>query len=70
MPTDQAKSVTTTMRFDEDELAFLTQRSKMMHPRSVTGLMHVYLRVSLGILTKEKFRTRQFEAHLVQAARE
>lgn len=69
MPTGQPKSVTTTMRFDEDELAFLKQRSQAMQLRSVTGLVRVCLRVAFGIPTKEEFRTQHFEAHLVQLVR-
>ncbi|WP_299668588.1 plasmid mobilization relaxosome protein MobC [uncultured Ruegeria sp.] len=69
MPTGQPKSVTTTMRFDEDELAFLKQRSRAMQLRSVTGLVRVCLRVAFGIPTKEEFRTQRFEAHLVQLVR-
>ena len=69
MPTGQSKSVTTTMRFDEDKLAFLKQRSQAMQLRSVTGLVRVCLRVAFGIPTKEEFRTQRFEAHLVQLVR-
>ena len=41
MPKGVPKSVTTTMRFDEDELAFLKQRSRAMQLRSATALVRV-----------------------------
>lgn len=66
MPQGVPKSVTTTMRFDEDELAFLKQRSKAMQLRSVTGLVRVCIRIAFGIPSKEEFRTHQFKEHLVQ----
>lgn len=66
MPQGVPKSVTTTMRFDEDELAFLKQRSKAMQLRSVTGLVRVCIRIAFGIPSKEEFRTLQFREHLVQ----
>ncbi|MFA3919356.1 MobC family plasmid mobilization relaxosome protein [Ruegeria hyattellae] len=68
MPQGVPKSVTTTMRFDEDELAFLKQRSKAMQLRSVTGLVRVCIRVAFGIPSKEEFRILQFKEHLVQLA--
>lgn len=68
MPKGASKSVTTSMRFDEDELAFLKQRSRAMQLRSVTGLVRVCIRVAFGIPTKEEFRTQKFEALLVQLA--
>ena len=66
MPSGSSKSVVKSMRFDEDEWAFLEQRRKAMQLRSVTGLVRVCLRVAFGIPTQEEFRTQQFKAHLVQ----
>jgi predicted ATP-dependent protease len=66
MPKGAPKSVTTTMRFDEDELAFLKQRSKAMELRSVTGLVRVCIRIAFGIPSKEEFRTQKFKEHLAQ----
>ena len=66
MPQGVPKSVTTTLRFDEDELAFLKQRSKAMQLRSVTGLVRVCIRIAFGIPSKEEFRTQHFKEHLAQ----
>ena len=66
MPSGISKSVVTSMRFDEDELAFLEKRRKAMQLRSVTGLVRVCIRVAFGIPTKEEFRTQHFKAHLDQ----
>ncbi|MEM6886983.1 MAG: MobC family plasmid mobilization relaxosome protein [Pseudomonadota bacterium] len=66
MPSGIPKSLVKSMRFDEDEWAFLEQRRKAMQLRSVTGLVRVCLRVAFGIPTKEEFRTLQFKEHLVQ----
>ncbi len=48
MPIGVSKSVTTTMRFDEDEWAFLERRRKAVQLRRMTGLVRVCLRVASG----------------------
>lgn len=68
MPPGVSKSVTTTMRFDEDELAFLKQRRKAMQLRSVTGLVRVCIRIAFGIPTIEEFERLRFNAHEAQLA--
>ncbi|WP_108862357.1 MobC family plasmid mobilization relaxosome protein [Ruegeria sp. Alg231-54] len=66
MPSGISKSVVKSMRFDEDEWAFLEQRRKVLQLRSVTGLVRMCLRVAFGIPTKEEFVAKAFNAHLVQ----
>jgi len=66
MPSGISKSIVKSMRFDEDEWAFLEQRRKAMQLRSVTGLARVCIRVAFGIPTKEEFRTQHFKDHLAQ----
>lgn len=66
MPNGVPKSVTTTMRLDEDELAFLKERRKVMQLRGVSSLLRVCVRVAFGIPSKEEFRTLQFKEHLDQ----
>lgn len=66
MPSGVPKSVTTTMRFDEDELAFLKERRKIMQLRSVTGLVRVCIRMALGIPNLQEQRLLQLQQHLIQ----
>ena len=66
MPSGISKSVVKSMRFDEDEWAFLEQRRKVLQLRSVTGLVRMCLRVAFGIPTKEELVAKKFNAHLVQ----
>lgn len=51
MPSGTSTSVVKSMRFDEDEWAFLGQRRKAMQLRSVTGLVRVCLRVAFPAQT-------------------
>jgi hypothetical protein len=56
MPSGVPKSVTTTVRFDEDELAFLKERRKAMQLRSLASLIRVGLRVVLKLPNLEEQR--------------
>lgn len=66
MPTGIPKSLVKSMRFDEDEWAFLEKRRKALQLRSVTGLVRVCLRVAFGIPTVEEFERLRFKAHEAQ----
>lgn len=60
------KSVTTTIRFDDDELEWLKERAAKTGLRGVTSVVRVCLRVAFGIPTKEEAYSHGFRDYLIQ----
>ncbi|MFA3918829.1 plasmid mobilization relaxosome protein MobC [Ruegeria hyattellae] len=66
MPSGVPKSVTTTVRFYEDELALLKERRKAMQLRSLASLIRVGLRVALRLPNLEEKRLLRIQEQVVQ----
>lgn len=66
MPSGLSKTVTTTVRFERDELASLKAYRKAMQLRSLGGLIRVGLRVALRLPNLEEKRLLRIDEQIVQ----
>ena len=66
MPSGVPKTVTTTVRFERDELAALKEYRTAMRLRSLGGLIRVGLRVALRLPNLEEKRLLRIEEQIVQ----
>ncbi len=66
MPSGVSKTVTTTVRFERDELALLKERRKAMQLRSLSSLIRVGLRVVLRLPNLEEKRLLHIDDQVVQ----
>ena len=66
MPSGAPKSSVYPIRFDKDELSLLRKFSKEFELRSVAALLRLYIRIGMGLPSRELARLHEFQEMLRQ----